>query len=249
MNKNTFLLSAFLGLSVSASALEKQLYSPDGKLLVTVSDEQGLPSYQISYDGTAFLLDSPLGLDTDIGDFTKRMEMTEATLSYVNDEYDLSTIKQNRPQYQANVQTYTFSQDGKKIYDVIFQVSDHDVAFKYQLYPQGDIQCCVIRREATGFVLPEGTTTFLCPQSKPMGGFARTSPSYETPYTTDDTPGKNGWGEGYTFPCLFRRGDKGWILISETGTDGRYCGCHVGVGCRCVRSAAPNAVGRRCRQP
>ena len=35
--------------------------------------------------------------------------------------------------------------------------------------------------------------------------------------------GKNGWGHGYTFPCLFRTGDKGWVLISETGVDSRYC--------------------------
>lgn len=67
----------------------------------------------------------------------------------------------------------------------------------------------------------------MCPQSKPMGGFARTSPSYETPYKADDTMGKNGWGEGYTFPCLFRNGDKGWILISETGVDSKYCGSRL----------------------
>lgn len=39
--------------------------------------------------------------------------------------------------------------------------------------------------------------------------------------------GKNGWGEGYTFPCLFRNGDKGWILISETGVDSKYCGSRL----------------------
>ena len=79
----------------------------------------------------------------------------------------------------------------------------------------------------TGFVLPSGSTTFLCPQSKPMGGFARTSPSYETSYTVDDAVGKNGWGEGYTFPCLFRNNDKGWVLISETGVSSAYCGSRL----------------------
>lgn len=71
-----------------------------------------------------------------------------------------------------------------------FRVSNNDVAFRYTVYPKKDILCCVVQQEATGFVLPEGTTTFLCPQSGPMGGFARTSPSYETPYTVDDTMGK-----------------------------------------------------------
>lgn len=85
------------------------------------------------------------------------------------------------------------------------------------MYPQGETLSCVVKQEVTGFVFPDGTTTFLCPQSKPMGGFARTSPSYETSYTADDVAGKNGWGEGYTFPCLFRNGDNGWVLVSETG--------------------------------
>ena len=39
--------------------------------------------------------------------------------------------------------------------------------------------------------------------------------------------GKNGWGEGYSFPCLFKNADKGWILVSETGTDGVYVACRL----------------------
>ena len=38
-------------------------------------------------------------------------------------------------------------------------------------------------------------------------------------------------GEGYTFPCLFKNSDKGWILISETGVNSYYCGSRLmGVG-------------------
>lgn len=123
----------------------------------------------------------------------------------------------------ANEAVFSFTQQGKTIYDVIFRISNNDVAFKYRMYPQGETLSCVIKKEATGFAFPDGTTTFLCPQSKPMGGFARTSPSYETSYTADDAAGKNGWGEGYTFPCLFRNGDNGWALVSETGVNGGYC--------------------------
>lgn len=44
---------------------------------------------------------------------------------------------------------------------------------------------------------------FLCPQSGPMGGFARTSPSYETPYTVDDTMGKMvGEKDIHSLACL-----------------------------------------------
>ena len=35
------------------------------------------------------------------------------------------------------------------------------------------------------------------------------------------------YGHGYTFPCLFRIGTDGWVLISETGVASRYCGSHL----------------------
>lgn len=223
MNK-TVLMCALWLLGLSAYAEQKQITSPDGRLVVKVDDKGGKPSYEILYNEKPFLLSSPLGLDTNIGDFTQKMELTHAsTITFLEEEYQLQTIKQRKVHYHACKGVFTFSREGKPIYDVIFQVSNHDVAFKYQMFSQGNALCCVINEEATGFVLSEGCTTFLCPQSKPMGGFARTSPSYETPYTVDDTLGKNGWGQGYTFPCLFRNEDKGWILISETGVSSQYC--------------------------
>ena len=141
----------------------------------------------------------------------------------IDETYELASIKQSKVRYVANEAVFSFTQQGKTIYDVIFRISNNDVAFKYKIYPQGETLSCVVKQEVTGFVFPDGTTTFLCPQSKPMGGFARTSPSYETSYTADDVAGKNGWGEGYTFPCLFRNGDNGWVLVSETGVNGGYC--------------------------
>ena len=35
------------------------------------------------------------------------------------------------------------------------------------------------------------------------------------------------YGHGYTFPCLFRIGNDGWVLVSETGVDSRYCGSRL----------------------
>lgn len=201
-----------------------QIASPDGKLTVDIDTDDGMPVYSVNYDGKAFILPSPLGIMTNEGDFTKGLTLSEATtVAPVNDSYSLPNIKKQNVTVEANRATYSFSKDGKKVMDVTFHVGNNDVAFKYTLHPQGQTKCYVIEHENTGFKLPEGTTTFLCPQSKPMGGFARTSPSYETPYTVDDTMGKNGWGEGYSFPCLFRNGDDGWVLISETGVDGSYC--------------------------
>ena len=184
----------------------------------------GRPSYSVSYDNVLFLKPSPLGIIANIGDFSSGMSLEKnVSTNKIDETYELASIKKSKVHYVANEAVFSFTQQGKTIYDVIFRISNNDVAFKYKMYPQGETLSCVVKQEVTGFVFPDGTTTFLCPQSKPMGGFARTSPSYETSYTADDVAGKNGWGEGYTFPCLFRNGDNGWTLVSETGVNGGYC--------------------------
>ena len=219
-----FIVMAMLLGSSIVSAEDKQIASPDGKLVVTVADMDGRPSYSVSYDNVLFLKPSPLGIIANIGDFSSGMSLEKnVSTNKIDETYELASIKQSKVRYVANEAVFSFTQQGKTIYDVIFRISNNDVAFKYKMYPQGETLSCVVKQEATGFVFPDGTTTFLCPQSKPMGGFARTSPSYETSYTADDVAGKNGWGEGYTFPCLFRNGDNGWVLVSETGVNGGYC--------------------------
>ena len=223
MMKFFIVMAMLLGSSV-ASAENKQITSPDGKLVVTVADMDGRPSYSVSYDNVLFLKPSPLGMIANIGDFSSGMSLEKnVSTNKIDETYELASIKKSKVHYVANEAVFSFTQQGKTIYDVIFRISNNDVAFKYRMYPQGETLSCVIKKEATGFAFPDGTTTFLCPQSKPMGGFARTSPSYETSYTADDVAGKNGWGEGYTFPCLFRNGDNGWVLVSETGVNGGYC--------------------------
>ena len=223
MVKFFIVMAMLLGSSV-ASAENKQITSPDGKLVVTVADMDGRPSYSVSYDNVLFLKPSPLGMIANIGDFSSGMSLEKnVSTNKIDETYELASIKKSKVRYVANEAVFSFTQQEKTIYDVIFRISNNDVAFKYKMYPQGETLSCVIKKEATGFAFPDGTTTFLCPQSKPMGGFARTSPSYETSYTADDVAGKNGWGEGYTFPCLFRNGDNGWTLVSETGVNGGYC--------------------------
>ena len=223
MKKLTLMLLAICCASLLCAG-ELSLSSPDRRLTVIVSDSGGHASYRILYDGITFLDPSPLGFITDAGDFTRDLRLGKATGVQVIDEtYSLKNIKKSQVRHLAHTVDIPFEQNGKRAFVVTFSVGNNDVAFRYTLCRTGETLCSVVRQEATGFRLPAGSTTFLCPQSPAMGGFARTTPSYETPYTPDDTPGKNGLGEGYTFPGLFRIADRGWVLISETGVDSRYC--------------------------
>ena len=218
-----------IGCMTSAQAAET-ITSPDGNLTVIVDNENGNPTYQINVGNVVFLEKSPLGLKLNFEDLTQGLTMKECKVTPVKETYSLKTIKQSSVTYEANVAVCQFEKGNTKM-DIIFSVSNRDVAYRYKLYPRrargGETLAAIVESEASGFVFPEGTTTFLCPQSTPMGGFARTSPSYETSYTLDDQMGKNGWGQGYSFPCLFKNGEKGWVLISETGTDGNYVACRL----------------------
>lgn len=219
-----------ISLLTAASALGvASVAGPDGKLLVSVDvTGDGEPVYGVSYDGKPFITSSPLGLVTNIGDFSRGLllsDVSDAMMPAVS--YSLPNIKKSRVDYEANEAWFTFAKDSVPVFAVQFRVSNNDVAFRYKVLPQGDTRSAVILEEATGFDFPDGTVSFMAPQSKPMNGFARTSPSYETPYGVDEPIGRNGWGEGYTFPCLFKNPDGGWALVSETGVDGSYCGSRL----------------------
>ena len=237
--KSAILMAFAMVVASSAVAEEKTLQSPDGRMSVTISDEGGKPVYQIRRGDVTFLEKSPLGVKLNFIDMTEGLTMKACDVRDVKDEYDLKTTKQSHITYEATEGVCQFDKGGYRM-DIIFRVSNRDVAYRYKFYPKkgrgGETLVAVVESEASGFVLPEGTTTFLCPQSKPMGGFARTSPSYETSYTLDEPVGKNGWGEGYSFPCLFKVPSvatksqptgQGWVLISETGTDGGYVACRL----------------------
>ena len=225
MKKRMMTAAALAFAVLTAFATEKSFQSPDGRMSVTVNDEGGVPAYQVVLDGTTFIERSPLGVKMNFGDLSQGLTLKDCQISTVKDEYSLKTIKQSHVSYEATEAVCQFEKQGKPAIDVIFRVTGRDVAYRYKIYGgKRDMFSAVVESEASSFVLPQGTTTFLCPQVKPMGGFARTYPSYETAYTWDDQPGKNGWGQGYTFPCLFKT-TAGWVIISETGTDGNYVGC------------------------
>ena len=158
----------------------------------------------------------------------------------------MRSTKRSDISYQANRLQVDFATAKRIPMSVIFQVSNNDVAFCYQLGrgPRDNPKCAIVQREATAFNIIDGTTTFLSPQITPMTGWERTKPSYEEDYEADAPMTKaSRFGVGYTFPCLFKAplsipvGDKKasqanaakalWILISETGVTGQYCGARL----------------------
>lgn len=213
----------------SLTAQNVVVNGPDGKLQVTVScPEGGEVSYSLVYNGKQMLESSPLGLETNLGSFIKGMKLTGHREKQIDTTYTQSRIKASRIHYRANELVCSFANDKGQKADITFRVSNNDVAFRYTLPRQGDAGSIVVDGEETGFRFPAGTTTFLCPQSDAMIGWKRTKPSYEEEYKVDAPMDvRSQYGHGYTFPCLFKVGEDGWVLVSETGVDSRYCGSRL----------------------
>ena len=226
MNKHLLLCAFALSFSL-VSAQDAFVKGPDGNLKVDISVKGGKPMYSVSYKDKIVLEDSPLGFISDIGDFSTNVSYVGQKSAVINRTYVQNKIKQSVVNYNANELKVTFSNADKKQYDVVFRVSNNDIAFRYEMPQYGETASIVIKSEATGFDFPEKTTTFICPQSDPMVGWKRTKPSYEEEYKADAPISTTSqYGEGYTFPCLFHIGDS-WALISETGVRSEYCASHI----------------------
>ena len=228
MKKLVSTLTAILGISTLA-AQDVVVKGPDEKLQLAVFvQNETKPCYSVSYNGKTMLEKSPLGMNTNIGDFTKNLKLTGHSVDKIDTVYQQTRIKVSNVHYRANELTcHLENEQGQKL-GVVFRVSDHDVAFRYTLPHQGGKASVTVKEEQTGFRFPEQTTTFLCPQSDAMIGWKRTKPSYEEEYKADaPMSDRSQYGHGYTFPCLFRIGNDGWVLVSETGVDSRYCGSRL----------------------
>jgi hypothetical protein len=212
---------------------EAQVSSPDGNLQVQIKLDQGKPLYSVIYNGKTFLEPSPLGLWTNEGDFSQKMKYVGKEEGKIDKQYKQEKIKKSEIHYLANTLTCTFENEKQRQISVTFQVSNHDIAFRYEIPSWGERLACVIEKEATGYKFPSYTTTFLSSMMKPMEGFARTSPSYESGYTNDEPVGTFDRNrEGYVFPGLFHVGTDGWFLLSETGVNSLYCASHLSSGTR-----------------
>lgn len=227
MKRQTFLLALALGAS-SLWAQQATVSGPDNQLKVDISVDNGNPFYSVTYKGKTILEKSPLGFVADLGDFSKGMTYVGQKSRSMEESYRIDRIKQSEVDYHANELTVTLENAEKKPIDVTFRVSDNDIAFRYEMPRYGETGSIVIEKEATGFDFPSYTTVFLTPQSTPMIGWKRTKPSYEEEYITDaPLTTRSQFGEGFTFPGLFRIGNDGWALVSETGVDSRYCASHL----------------------
>ena len=233
--KNLFLMVLVSGLAIFANAETKKVSSPDGKLVVTLDTDGGKLTYQATYDGKEMVKKSALGLKTDMGDYSKNLKLEKVSDGKKQEQYTLRGSKTSNVDVNMNTVKMAFSiPSAKRIMTMEMCVGNNDIAYRYSFDTSNDggkdePRRVTILEEASSFNFPDVTTTFICPQIDGNNkGWMGTKPSYEEDYQADAPMAvKSQYGLGYTFPCLFRVGEDGWVLVSETGTGSNYCGCHL----------------------
>jgi hypothetical protein len=198
--------------------------SPDGRVLVDFHlDADGAPRYVIRLDGKTVLLDSRLGLVRDDGDFSRGLRLLpEARTETVRDSYEILTAKRRVNTYRANRKVFHLQTATGQKMDIIFQVSNDGVAFRY-FFPETNRETRRLTEEVSSFHFTAGTRAWLQPMAVAKSGWEKVNPSYEEYYEKEIAVGTpSPTGAGWVYPALFRSGDT-WLLLSETGLSRGYC--------------------------
>ena len=202
--------------------------SPDGRLKVDFRlDADGAPRYAIQRDGVPVLRDSRLGLVRDDADFSKGLILLAASrVEAVRDRYEILTAKRRVNFYRANRRVFRLRTASGQRMDILFQVSDDGVAFRYLFNGAGG-EVRRLREEVSSFHLLPGARAWLQPMSVAKSGWEKVNPAYEEFYEKDVPAGTpSPTGAGWVYPALFRSGDT-WLLVSETAPGRDYCGTRL----------------------
>lgn len=197
--------------------------SPNKELLVRVSIQNKQAFYMITRNSEPVLRHSSLGiLRADEDFFTDLSLISVSKNETVNDNYTLKNAKRLVNHYNANKRIFHLQNKSGKKMDVIFQVSNDGVAFRYY-FPDRDTQIKKITEEKSSFHFFESTKAWLQPMSVAKTGWEQSNPSYEEYYQKEiavGTPAPT--NAGWVYPALFNYKDT-WLLVTESGLDDHYC--------------------------
>jgi len=198
--------------------------SPDGKLAVEFKmNAAGSPVYQINRDNQPVLRESRLGLIRDDADFSQGLVLTgESKVTKVRDHYEILTSKRRLNYYRANRKEFHLATADGKMMDIIFQVSDEGVAFRY-FFPDTTTNIQSLKEEVSSFHFQPDAKAWLQPMQVAKTGYGSSNPAYEEFYSKGIPAGTpSPLGKGWVYPALFQSGDT-WVAITEASLGRTYC--------------------------
>jgi len=226
------LLMTMCPLSCSTEKTHYSINSPDKKITAHFwLSEDHNAFYQVEFSGTQhscrILQPSRLGIIRQDEDFSKNLSLESGSdIETVKFDYEMLQGKRRHCSYTGNKRTIHLKNAAGKKMDIIFQVSNDGVAFRYY-FPGKSETPKKIEKEITSFNFIPGTKSWIQPMADAKTGWCQVEPCYEQHYKQGIEPEKLARNNaGWVFPALFNY-DKYWILISETAPDRNYCGCRL----------------------
>ena len=173
----TILVSLTLLLGTHCFAMSnKTITSPNKHLKVKfILDDSGTPFYSVQLHGKEVLAPSALGLICSDGQaFNTALTLEKISASKkVKDDYTMLTGKRKQCDYRANRRTFTLKNNQGQTLQIIFQVSNDGLAFRYALPEESDKPLSVTE-EKTAFAFKPTAISWLHPMQPTKTGWSRT---------------------------------------------------------------------------
>lgn len=227
--KLVFALLTLLPVALRAHTNSWSLASPDGRCAISVSlSTNGSLSYQVSREGKSVLRPSPLGICRDDQPFDSALTLQRVgAVEQRREVYELFAGVMPRVDHALTHRSLIFRNTNSALMTFDLAASDEGVAFRYRFAEESsDVR--VVQTELTGFSLsPEGRGWL-----QPYHAAGPYTPAYEDFFfhvaPGDPPPSSRGKPVGWSFPALFNVPNAAtWVLLTESGTDGSYCACHL----------------------
>ena len=217
-----------LGLFWGLMGYAQEVLSPNKKIKVVVemqsASREGLGQayFKVLYKSKGTYVEvlpaSPLGILRADQQFVSNLKFVgEGKPVAVHDKYEMLIGKRRRCENFGTEKTLSYQNSTKQPLNIIFRVYNDGVAFRYAFPNQSDSSLS-ITDEATGYVIPQGTSRWMQPFDK----------SYEKfyPLNTGVSDEKNA-GE-WAFPALYKVNNEPlWVLISEAGITRQNCAARL----------------------
>ncbi len=202
--------------------------SPDKKISVLVGvSENNNAWYTVKYEGKLIIGHSKLGIIREDENFSENLSIESVSNNeIIKDEYEILNGKKRKCSYLANRRVYYFKNANGKKMDIIFQVSNDGVAFRYY-FPEKSNKKKKILKEISSFNFIPDTKAYIQHMSEAKSGWCQVNPGYEELYEQSVEIEKLRFNNaGWVFPALFNYKEY-WMLLSETAPDRNYCGCRL----------------------
>lgn len=190
-----------------------QVASPDGKIkaVFALDKKRGSLTYTAFREDTVVVEPSPMGLVTNLGDFTEGLVFDKQDAVKAKTEtYELKGAKVKNVEKTANETTLWFKKDGAS-FGVAVRVYDDGVAFRYKINGSAELK---ISSENTGVKIPAGSAITLMPYDRSNEGIPELK-------AFEDLKGR------YSMPMTYQVNDETYVLISEAQLEDTYCGAEL----------------------